>query len=695
MPQSRVPLIEERRSPDGVVTVLMRHGRLNTLVRPLRSELIDALDRAESDADVRGVVLAGAEGVFSAGADLSEFDSGQGLAEPSLHSTIAEFLDEMSTPVVALIDELALGGGLELALACHYRVATAQARLGLPEVSFGFLPGAGGTQRLPRAVGLERGVDLMLQGTSVRAEAVAGGRLVAAIVDAADPVAGAVAFASTVVDEPVPRLRDVTLRDDHAESFLAFAAAAVQGDDPRSAVIGAVRAGLDDVDRGFVEEQRLFRRLAESESASARRHLFLAERAARRRPRADARVLDPARIAVIGGGTMGRGIALAHGLAGFEVCVVEPDAARRAETERAIAVDAARSTRGRRVGVGLAEEIIARITCVAEIEQLPDVGLVIEAVPEIMELKLDVFRRLDARLSPGTILATNTSSLDVDALAASTSRPQDVVGLHFFSPAHIMRLLEIVRGAQTAPEAIAFALAHAETIGKVPVVSGVGPGFIGNRILEASSREVAFMLLEGAAPAQIDAALEHWGMRMGPLRVLDLVGNDVPMHAREASGTAGELAWRPAAALVEHGWLGVKSGRGWYRHESGQPVSDPDVEELIRTIAADAGVVQREHADQEIVERAILSMVNEGAAVLAEGVADRAGDIDVVFANGYGFPADRGGPMHFSDILGLTNVVRIMERYARRPGGHRWAPHRLIVEHAHRDEPLGRWEATR
>lgn len=695
MPTSREPLIEERPSSHGVVALTMRHGRLNTLVRPLRTALLEALDRAEHDEDVRAVVLRG-DGVFSAGAELTEFDSGQGLAEPSLHATIADFLDEMTTPVVAAIEGMALGGGLELALACHYRVATPEATLGLPEVTFGFLPGAGGTQRLPRALGLTTGLDLMLQGSSVRAADVEGTGLIAGLLGD-DPLADAVAFAAGVAGTPAPRLRDVTLRDDDAEAFLALAARSVRGDEPRTAIVAAVAVGLDDVDHGFAQEQRLFRELAGTEGASARRHLFLAERAARRKPKVDAVRPPVVRVGVVGGGTMGRGIALAHALAGLQVLVVETDATRREAAEKAIAADAARTARssrkpGRRVVT--AEELVDRVACTTDLADLRDVDLVIEAVPEVMELKRDVFSRLDALLPAGTVLATNTSSLDVDEIAATTSRPEDVVGLHFFSPAHVMRLLEIVRGSRTSPATLAFALAHAEVLSKVPVVSGVAPGFIGNRIQEASSREVGLMLLEGATPSQIDGALEHWGMRMGPLRVLDLVGNDVPMLTRHATGTADALEWAPAAALVDRGWLGLKTGRGWYRYDDGGAVADPEVVALIAELARKAGVAPREHTDREIVERAVLSMVGEGAAVLDEGVATRAGDIDVVFAHGYGFPSGRGGPMHFADTLGLRNVVRIMHRYARRAGGERWAPHPIITRRAHTDEPLARWEAA-
>lgn len=693
MPTPREPLTEERRTPEGVAVIALRNGRLNTLTRPLRTELVDALDRAEADNAVTAIIIHGASGIFSAGADLTEFDSGQGLAEPSLHSTILSFLDEMRTPVIALIEGLALGGGLELALGCHYRVASADAIVGLPEVTFGFLPGAGGTQRLPRAVGLERGLSMMLTGERVRADSIAEGTLLARVLGE-DPLAEALAFSETVRDRPAPRLRDVDLRDEFAAALLDHAARGARGSKPRSAIVGAVAAGLDDIDKGFDEEQRLFRELAESESASARRHLFLAERAARRHPAITSRPRRAQTVGIVGGGTMGRGIAVAHSLAGLDVHLVEAGAAQAATAAAALHTEATRAARAKSVAVNDADEILRRITCGADFAVLANADLVIEAVPEIMDLKLEVFGRIDQIAPLGAILATNTSSLNVDTIAASTTRPGDVVGLHFFSPAHVMRLLEVVRGEQTTDETLAATLTHAETLGKVPVVSGVGPGFIGNRILEASSREVALMLLEGGSPMQIDGALERWGMRMGPLRVLDLVGNDVPMHTRRAAGTADDLEWRVAAELVTRGWLGVKAGRGWYRHVAGSAVPDPEVEELIRSVARDAGVRPRQLTDREIVERAVLAMVNEGASVLEDGIAVRAGDIDVVFANGYGFPPDRGGPMHLADTMGLRNVVRIMNRFASRAGGRHWQPNPMLVACAATDETLADWKAS-
>ncbi len=693
MPTPREALIEERRTDAGVLSLALRNGRLNTLTRGLRTALIQALDRAEEDDRVTAVVIHGGSGMFSAGADLNEFDSGAGLAEPSLHGTISDFLDGMRTPVVALLDGVALGGGLELALACHYRLATPHVLLGLPEISFGFLPGAGGTQRLPRALGLERGLSLMLTGDRIRAEEVGEGGLLDRIVRG-DAPAEAIDFAAQVADAPVPRLRDIRMDGADTESLLAFAARSVRGSSPREAVVAAVSAGVRDIDKGFAEEQRLFRDLAASEGAAARRHLFLAERAARRAP-VSVRTSDrPEIIGIVGGGTMGRGIALAHALAGFTVRLVEAGEPQLTATIAALAVDAERASRSRKGPTKSRDELLSLISATADMNHLADVDLVIEAVPEIMDIKVDVFRRLDAIVRPGAILATNTSSLDVDEIAAVTGRAQDVVGLHFFSPAQVMRLLEVVRGARTSDDVLAVVLGHADRLGKVPVVSGVGPGFIGNRILEASNREVGLLLLEGASPGQIDSAMRGWGMRMGPLQVLDLVGNEVPMDARRATGDAAALEWRVASELVDRGWLGVKSGRGWYRYDGSTPMPDPEVDTVIREVADAAGIARRELSETEIVERTILAMINEGAAVLEEGIASRASDIDVVFANGYGFPTERGGPMHFADSMGLRNVVRILDRFAGRPGGERWRPRALLEHCVTSDEALSGWERS-
>ncbi|MBN9188271.1 3-hydroxyacyl-CoA dehydrogenase NAD-binding domain-containing protein [Microbacterium sp.] len=681
------PLIDEQHTPDGIAVLALNSGRLNTLSRPLRIGLIDALDRCEADPAVRAVVVHGAQGVFSAGADLNEFDSGVGLSEPSLHRTIAEFLDGMSTPVVALIEGMALGGGLELALACHYRVATADAVLALPEVTLGLMPGAGGTQRLPRATDVRTALDLILTGRRVTADAFAEGRLISAFVGE-DAAGDAIRFAERIVAQPAPRLRDVAIDTDEVRALLQLVERSTPAGPARSA-LDAVGSGIDDIDEGFAAELRLFRELATSEASSSRRHIFLAERAARRVQGIRDRGSAVGRVGIVGGGTMGRGIALAHALAGIEVVLVEAGEGERDASARALDRETRRADRS-----GDADLLLERIRLTTRMQDLADVDLVIEAVPEIMELKRDVFDRIVACVPAGTPIASNTSSLDIDVLGRECGRPEDVVGLHFFSPAHVMRLVEVVRGARTSDAVLATAISHVERLGKRPVVSAVAPGFIGNRILEAANREVGLMLLEGATAAGIDAALERWGMRMGPLRVLDLVGNDVPMLTRVAAGTADRLEWRVSAELVARGRLGVKTGAGWYRYEGRTPLPDAEVDAIVREVASAAGIPQVAIGEREIVERYVLALVNEGAAVLDEGVAARGGDIDVVFVDGYGFPADRGGPMHFADALGAPNVARIMARFARRPGGERWRPHPLIERTAAADRLLGEWSAV-
>ena len=687
-------LIEERLASGGVLTLELRNGRVNTLTRPFRTQLIDALDRAEHDSAVRVVVLRG-DGVFSAGADLHEFDSGEGLAEPSLHGTINTFLDGMSTPVVAVIEGVALGGGLELALASHYRIAAADSIVGLPEIGFAFIPGAGGTQRLPRAVGVERALVMMLEGARVAATELADTDLIDELVaDVRDLDAAVSAFAERIADASPRRLRDVMLDADRTQALLDIAARGANTQWTAS-LVEAVRAGVVDFDHGVAEEQRLFAQLADTDTAAARRHLFLAERAARRTPGGTVGTEGlprMERVSVIGGGTMGRGIAIAHALAGITVDVIEVDDAAASMTTAALANDIERAARRSPLS---AESIRARLSVGADRDVLAEADLVIEAVPEVFELKSTVLAGAFQRMRDGAVLATNTSSLDVDALAQKLPAPDSLVGMHFFAPAYVMRLVEVVRGAATSDRVLATTMRHASRLGKVPVVSGVGPGFIGNRILEAANREVGHLLLEGAAVDEIDGALEGWGMRMGPLRVLDLVGNDVPMLVREAQGTADAIEWSPTRALIQHGWLGVKSGRGWYRYDGGRAQVDPKVESLLASLRAQngadgSGVPTRE----TIVDRVVLALVNESAAVVREGIAARGGDIDVVFAEGYGFPADRGGPMHYADRRGLANVVRVMERFARQLGAERWTPDPLLRERAAAGRTLTSGEAA-
>jgi 3-hydroxyacyl-CoA dehydrogenase len=680
----------ERRGSTAVV--LMDNPPVNCLDRTLRTDLLAALEEVEHDHAVTAAVLAGTARAFSAGADLGEFDRGEALLEPSLHLTIAGKLDSMRKPVVAAIQGAALGGGLELALACHYRVAEADAKLGLPEITLGLIPGAGGTQRLPRAVGFEPALNLILSGKSVNGAAAAELGLVDEAVDG-DVVAAAVRFAEHVKSEPPRRLRDIEVTAPAREGLVAFARrtasrnpAAAPGTGSALDALAATAMPFDD---GLATELRCFQALSSSAAARAFRYRFLAERRAGQVKSTNGRVAEVNAAAVIGGGTMGRGITLALLAAGISVTVVEtqPDRADAAGT--AVVGELDRAVSRRRLRPADRDAQVGRLRTEVGLHHLGEADLVIEAVFEDLAVKQAVFAELDRHAKPGALLASNTSSLDLNAIASATRRPADVVGLHFFSPANVMRLVEIIQGAATSQDALARAVRITRRLNKIAVVAGVGDGFIGNRIMDQYVRQAMALLKRGVMPDRVDAALESWGIAMGPFRVLDLVGNDIPWQAR---GSA-EPEWQLADQLAQRGWLGRKSGSGWYSYARPTPELDPRVGELI----ADWSGVPNGRAmigDDEIVERCIYALVNEAAAVMQDGVALRASDIDVVFLNGYGFPAQRGGPLFYADHVGLDRVVRAMRRFAGDDGSGFWSPAPLLTEYAENGLSITTWEKT-
>jgi 3-hydroxyacyl-CoA dehydrogenase len=682
----------ERRGSTAVVS--MDSPPLNCLDRSLRSALLAALEEIEHDPVVGAAVLTGTDRAFSAGADLGEFDRGKALLEPSLHLTIAGALDSMRTPVVAAIAGVALGGGLELALACHYRVAEAEADLGLPEITLGLIPGAGGTQRLPRAVGFEPALNLILSGRSVQGAAAGELGLVDEVVDG-DVVAAAVRFAEAVADRPPRRLRDTDVTAPAREGLIAFARRAAgrnRGAPPGTPyALDALAATALPFDDGLATELRLFQSVSSTAAARAFRYRFLAERRAGR-VRSNGRVADVTAAAVVGGGTMGRGIALALLAAGLPVIVVEtaPERADAATSAVLAELDSAVS-RGR-LKPAARDAQAGRFRAEVDLRHLGEVDLVIEAVFEDLAVKQAVFAEVDRHTEPGTLLASNTSSLDLNAIARATSRPADVVGLHFFSPAHVMRLVEIIQGGATSQDTLARAARITRRLNKIGVVAGVGDGFIANRIMDQYVRQAMALLKRGVTPDRVDAALESWGMAMGPFRVLDLVGNDVPWQARRTRG-ATEPEWALADELAKRGWLGRKSGSGWYSYAGPSPALDPRVAELV---AAWSGVADGRASigDDEIVGRCIYALVNEAAAVMQEGIAVRASDIDVVFLNGYGFPAARGGPLFHAEHIGLDRVVRAMRRFEADDESGFWSPAPLLTEYADAGRPITTWERT-
>ena len=672
---------------DGDVAILrIDNPPVNALSHAVRVGLMEGLQAVDRDEGVRAVVIACAGRTFVAGADIKEF--GKPRQAPWLTDVI-DAIENFPKPVVAAIHGTALGGGLELALGCHARVAARDARLGLPEVKLGLLPGGGGTQRLPRAVGAVKALRMIVSGEPVTATQALDDGLVDAMADG-DLTDAAVAHARSMADAGKSRrLRDedVKLAGDRA----AFEATAT--DLTRRArrmraphaCVEAARAALDlPFDEGMARERALFEELMAGDQSKAQRYLFFAEREAAKLtgPAADAKPRAIARAAVIGAGTMGTGIALALADSGIRVTLLETsdealqrglgtigktyaDAVKRGKLD---ASEAARREALIKGGIGL--------------EQVTGAELVIEAVFEDLALKQKIFAGLGRQAGDQAILATNTSYLDVDAIAAASGRPALVAGMHFFSPANVMRLVEIVRGRETAPEVLATLVALARRLGKVPVVVGNCHGFVGNRMLRQRNIAAERLMLEGATPEQIDAAMVEFGFAMGPLAATDLAGLDIGWRMRKAAGLRAEIA----DALCEAGRLGQKSGRGFYRYEPGSrtPLPDPDVETLIREKASELGVAQRAMGAEEIVERLLLPMINEGARILEEGVAARASDIDVIWANGYGWPVWRGGPMHYADRLGLSTVRDRLNVQAEALADDTLRPAPMIVELAAR-----------
>lgn len=672
-------------SRDGnVVVVTADNPPVNALKHEVRAGLAEALRRARDDTAVEAVVIACAGRTFFAGADITEF--GKPPQAPGLGEVLAQ-IEAMPIPVVAALHGTALGGGFEVALACHFRVAAPTARVGLPEVKLGLLPGAGGTQRLPRLVGPEKALKMIVSGDPIgAAEALADG-ILDEIVES-ELTAGAVAFARRIVAEqrPLKKIRDrgdklAGARAD-PKSFEEAAAALTRRLRGREAPLACVEAVKNaftlPFEEGLRRESELFAKLVAGDQSQAQRHVFFAEREAAKAPGmpADTKPRPVARAAVVGAGTMGGGIAMCFANAGIPVVSIETSAELLQKGRERIAANY-RATAAR--GGLSANEVERRMGLIAGavgLDAAAEADVVIEAVFEEMDLKKRVFAELDRVAKPGALLATNTSTLDVDEIARATSRPQDVVGTHFFSPANVMRLLEIVRGAQSAPDAIATALALARRLGKVPAVVGVCYGFVGNRMLARRSVEAERLLLEGALPQAVEAALVEFGLPMGPYAMMDLAGLDVGWLIRKSRGETAVIE----DALCEAGRFGQKTGKGYFRYEAGSraPIPDPEVERIIRDAAARLGVARRDIGTQEIVERTVFPMINEGARILEEGIAARPGDIDVIWVYGYGWPVWRGGPMYYADRLGLGHIRDRLEHYAAQSGDETLRPAALI-----------------
>jgi 3-hydroxyacyl-CoA dehydrogenase len=681
------------RQQAATALITMNSPPVNGLGFDLRAALMAALEGAQRTPEITAIVLTGTPKAFSGGADIREFNSPKALATPNLLDVIRT-LEAMTKPVVAAISGVALGGGLELALGCHYRVAAGDAQIALPEVKLGLLPGGGGTQRLPRLVGFETALELITSGRMLPAAKLASTKLFDEIIEG-DLIAGAIAFAERIAAvKPLPRVRDIALKLPHADEFLKAArneTAPIAGafPAPLRCIDAVVAAGTRAFDDGLAYEMSIFEELVASPESRALRHAFFGERAAAKSP--DVPESTPQRaikkVGVIGAGTMGGGIAMNFLNAGVPVVILET---KQDALDRGLGV--IRKNYEGQVNKGklkrdALDARLALLTPTLDYAALRDADIVIEAVFEDLGVKQQVFEKLDAVCKPGAILASNTSTLDLDKIASFTKRPQDVVGLHFFSPANVMRLLEVVRGKATVVDVMATVMALAKTIRKLPVVSGVCDGFIGNRMINQYFRECMRLIEEGALPQQVDAAMEAFGMAMGPFRMSDLAGNDVGWYVRKRHyAEHPDMPRAPVAdRICELGRYGQKTGSGWYRYEPGdrRAHADTAVEQIIIEESQKAGVTRREIPADEIVARLVYALANEGARIVDEGIALRASDVDMVYLNGYGFPAHRGGPMLYVDTVGLQQVVDSMAVFARGPSKDAaafWAPAPLMAK---------------
>lgn len=686
---------------DRVALITFQNPPVNGMSYALRKSLVVFVDQAEADSGVDAIVITGSARAFSGGADVTEFGTPKVLQQPILRVVI-EVLENVTKPVVAAIDGVCLGGGLELALGAHYRVAAAHAQIGLPEVKLGLLPGAGGTQRLPRVVGLEKALHMITTGQIIKAKALADTALLDKVVET-DVVDAAIAFAKEVVAQnlPLKRVRDIEISPEGAREILDAAREKLEngkkGQIAPLKCLDAVQASVFmSFDEGLKYERELFLQLMSSPESAAMRHIFSAERAATKIPDvpADTLLRKVEKVGVIGAGTMGGGISMNFLNVGIPVVLLEQ---KQEALDRGVATirrNYENTMKKGRITAEQVEERMALLSTTLSYDDFADVDLAIEAVFENMDVKKAVFSELDRVMKKGAILASNTSTLDLNVIAGFTSRPEDVIGLHFFSPANVMKLLEIVRGEKTAKDVLATSIALSKKIGKKPVVSGVCDGFIGNRMLYAYRDAADNAMLAGASPSQIDKALENFGFAMGPYRVADLAGLDIGWAVRKRRAEANPEAYVPVVAdrICEAGRFGQKTGAGWYKYEAGNrtPIVDPVVENIVKEFREARGITPREVSDQEIVNRCVYALVNEGAKILEEGIALRASDIDVVYLNGYGFPAHRGGPMHYAQQVGLFNVVRAIKRFAAASEAEAkfWQVSPLLEKHAESNEPL-------
>ena len=675
----------------SVAVITMANPPVNGLGLATRQGIVDGLGRANADAAVTSIVITGAGGAFSGGADIKEFGTDKSLQEPNLLSVIAA-IENSAKPVVAAMHSVAMGGGLELALGCHYRIAAPGCSIALPEVKLGLIPGAGGTQRLPRVIGVEAALNLIVSGEPVKSEMIAGvpgQKLFDKMAASAESLAAeALEFAQSVADaRPLPLVRNLPCKHPEGDAYFQFARNMVKGmaknfPAPAKCVDAVEAATKKKFAEGMLVEREIFINLMWTPESRALRHLFMAERAASKIPdvASDTPKRDIKLVGVIGAGTMGGGISMNFLNAGIPVKILEM---KQEALDRGVATikkNYEAQVKKGKLKQDKYEQRMALLSTTLSYDDLKDCDLIIEAVFEEMGVKEAVFKQLDAVAKPGAILASNTSTLDVDKIAAFTKRPQDVVGMHFFSPANVMKLLEVVRGKETAKDVLATVMAIGKKIKKTSVVSGVCDGFIGNRMIEQYSRQAGFLLDEGCTPQQVDKAIEKFGFAMGPFRMGDLAGNDIgwAIRKRRAVERADMKYSRTADKLCELGRFGQKTGAGWYDYQAGKRDAIPSelVNQMIESHRKELGITPRKISDEEIVQRLVFALVNEGAHILEDGIAGKSGDIDMVYLTGYGFPTWRGGPMFYADTVGLFNVRRSMRAMAQ--GDPSWKPAAIV-----------------
>ena len=673
---------------DGVGVITLDNPPVNGLSNALRQAIMKQLEKAQADPGAKAVVIIGSAKAFCGGADIREFN------HPRMKPDLPEVNDQqdaMTKPLVAAIGGFALGGGLELALACHYRVSAPKAQIGLPEVKLGILPGSGGTQRLPRIISLAEAARMMTTGTLIPAEKAKDLGLIDEIVQG-DLLSAALEFAKKKIGQPLRRIRDMKpkLEGDPKPFFSQLreqVAKASKGYPAPLEIVACVEAAATrPFDEGRKFERERFAHLVATTESKALRHMFFAERQTAKIPDVpeDTPRREIRKAAVVGAGTMGGGIAMSFANAGLPVTLIDTTQDALDKGLSRIRSNYAATVSKGRLAQSEMDKRMALIRGSVNLGNAADADIVIEAVFERMDLKEELFRKLDAIIQQGAILATNTSTLDVDRIAAATTRPQDVIGTHFFSPANVMRLLEVVRGEKTGKDVLASVMKLGKTLKKLPVVSGVCDGFIGNRMLEKYGQQSLFLLDEGATPQQVDGALAKWGMAMGPFTMYDMAGNDIgwEIRKRRAKERPDFVYGKFADRVAEKGWFGQKTGRGWYRYEAGsrKPIPDPEVEAMLVAYRKEQGFKTRSISDDEIVARCIYALVNEGALILEEGIALRASDIDMVYLTGYGFPPYRGGPMFYADSVGLDKVLSAIQGFQKGYQGAQWKPAPLLVK---------------